>query len=602
MSNPLFWWKDGVIYQLVVPSFLDTNSDGLGDLRGVIDRLEYLQWLGIRAVWLSPVYPSPLAELGYDVSDFQNIEPKFGTLEDFAHLVDEAHRRHLKIILDWVPNHTSAEHPWFKESRATRDNPKREWYIWRNPKQDGSPPTNWISVFGGSVWEWDEQTKQYYLHSFLEKQPDLNWRSPDVQAAMLNNLRFWLEKGVDGFRIDALDLLIKDDQFRDNPPNPDYQEDQGPDGRLLPEFTRDQPAVHDIVARMRSVVGEYGADKLLAGELYLPIEKVVTYYGHHTAPELHLPLNLKLAWTEWNAGELSRTIEQYEQQVPPHGWPAWTISTHDCLRLAMRCQGEQPRVAAMLLLTLRGTPTHYYGEEVGMRGVPIPPEHAVDPQGRRTGRNRDPERTPMQWDGGQHAGFSSGEPWLPIGDDVETANVASQSGHPGSLLALYRRLFALRRGESTLITGRYEPVGCRHPLLAYRRVTDETTFLIVLNLGNNSQTLAMEQSFRGRIIVSTFLDREGEEVLPKIELRGDEGLVVSVSHQAEGKPPGAPGNALCIQLRQAFRKFGKNLRDFFKTDHPVHMIMQKSISRHKGSGSFLRVLSQGHPLMPGDGF
>jgi alpha-glucosidase len=505
----------------------------MGDLRGVIDRLEYLQWLGVRAVWLTPIYPSPLADLGYDVRDFQSIEPRFGTMDDFDALIAEAHRRDLKIILDWVPNHTSDEHPWFVESRSNQENPKREWYIWRDPKPDGSPPNNWISVFGGSVWQWDPQTEQFYLHTFLEKQPDLNWRNPDVQSAMLDTLRFWLGRGVDGFRIDALDLLIKDDQFRDNPPNPDYQEGQGPDNRLLPTFTRDQPGIHEIVARIRGVVDEYRNDTMLAGELYLPIEKIMAYYGNQS-PELQLPLNLKLAWTTWNAEEVGRIIRQYEQQVPPQGWPTWTLSTHDCLRLAMRCRGEQIRVAAMLLCTLRGTPTHYYGEEVGMRGVPIPAEQATDPQGRRIGRNRDPERTPMQWSGEQHAGFSSAEPWLPVAEDFQMANVVSQSENATSLLTLYRRLFVLRSKESTLVIGRYEAVECRKPLLAYRRISDDTLFLIVLNLGNDPQIYELDQSPRGHVTLSTFLDREGEKVLPKLELRGDEGLIISLENPSGG--------------------------------------------------------------------
>jgi alpha-glucosidase len=525
MADPLHWWQDAIIYQLLVPSFSDSNGDGYGDLQGVIQRLDYLQWLGVSAIWLSPVYPSPMADLGYDISDYVNIGPAFGTLSDFEKLVDQAHQHDLKVILDWVPNHTSDEHPWFLESRSNRDHAKRNWYIWRDAKSDRSPPNNWISVFGGSVWEWDDHTEQYYLHTFLSKQPDLNWRNPDVRAAMFDTLRFWLNKGVDGFRIDALDLLIKDEQFRDNPPNPDFQEGQGPDSQLLPHHTRDQPGIHEVVASIRAIADEFGGDRMVAGELYLPVEKVVTYYGGEK-PELHLPFHMQLAWTSWTADKLSRSIGEYLAQVPTGGWPSWIISTHDCLRLAMRCQGEQTRVAAMLLLTLPGTPVHYYGEEIGMKGVPIPGEHAVDPQGRRTGRNRDPERTPMQWNTDHHAGFSTHEPWLPIAEDFHTANVASQSDNPTSLLTLYRRLFALRRERSTLTTGRLEIIAVQGPLLAYQRVGNEENYMILLNFSSTPQTLKWDQTWAPQVCLSTFLDKNQERFHAPFEVRGDEGLIL----------------------------------------------------------------------------
>ena len=242
MSDVRPWWQDGVIYQIVVPSFLDTNGDGLGDLPGVLQRVEYLEWLGVEAVWLSPIYPSPLADLGYDIADFTAIEPRFGTLNDFDLLLQECHRRGMKLLLDWVPNHTSTEHSWFQESISSRANPKRDWYIWQDPKPDGSPPTNWVSMFGGGAWQWHEPTGQYYLHTFLDQQADLNWRNPDVQEAMYDTLRFWLDRGVDGFRIDAIDLLLKDDQFRDNPPNPDWQEGEPYANKLFTKYTRNQRA------------------------------------------------------------------------------------------------------------------------------------------------------------------------------------------------------------------------------------------------------------------------------------------------------------------------------------------------------------------------
>ena len=296
MHGALSWWQEGIIYQVVVRSFLDTNGDGNGDLSGVINRLDYLQWLGVHAIWLSPIYPSPLGDLGYDLTDYTAVHPDVGTLEDLDHLLEMAHSRGMKILLDWVANHTSDHHPWFQESRSSRDNPKRDWYLWRDPGADGSPPNNWVSIFGGSGWTWDHTTEQYYYHTFLEGQPDLNWRHPEVQKAVFDAMRFWLDRGVDGFRIDATCLLVSDEQFRDNPPNPDFDPStQLPDGALLAEYTRDQPETHAVLRMMRQVVDAYG-DRVLLGEIYLPVDKLVTYYGSDEGAELHLPINLNLSW------------------------------------------------------------------------------------------------------------------------------------------------------------------------------------------------------------------------------------------------------------------------------------------------------------------
>jgi alpha-glucosidase len=383
-------------------------------------------------------------------------------------------------------------------------------------------------VFGGSAWQWHEQTEQFYYHSFLESQPDLNWRNPEVQAAVFDAMRFWLGRGVDGFRVDAASWLIKDDQFRDNPPNPNYNpEKDGPDQQVVPLYTWDQPGVHELIADMRRVVDEFD-DRLLIGELVLPIEKIVTYYGDDQ-PEFHLPLNMHLIWADWNAVEVGRIIENYEQQRPDNGWPTWTISTHDFPRVATRVQGEQTRIAAMLLMTLGGTPTHYYGEEVGMQGVPIPPEEARDPQGQRIGRNRDPERTPMQWDDSTKAGFTSGEPWLPIGEDVQAANVAAQAEDPRSLLTLYRRLIELRREQPVLVAGVTEVVSYENPLLAYKRIGEDRQYLVVLNMAGKPQSYGIGHQARGLILLSTFLDRMDEQVQDTIELRADEGVIISLS-------------------------------------------------------------------------
>ena len=520
------WWQDRVIYQLLVPSFQDSNGDGWGDLPGVTRQLEYVEWLGVGAIWLSPIFRSPMRELGYDVSQYQDVDPRFGTLEDLDRLVAGAHSRGMKVLIDWVPNHTATDHPWFVESRSSRDNPKRDWYIWRDARADGSPPTNWISVFGGSVWEKDERTGQYYCHTFLPEQADLNIRNPEVRAALACAMRFWLDRGIDGFRLDALSLLVKDDQFRDNPPNPHYNPDvNAPDEALLPQYTRHQPFVHELTAEWRRLVDEYG-DRVLLGELYLPSAEIVSFYGTPDRPELHLPLNMQLAWQPWDAHQLGSAIAEYVSLVPDHGWPAWPLSTHDYLRIAARVPHHQARTAALLLCTLRGTPILYYGEEIGMHGVPIDPAHARDPQGRRIGRNRDPERTPMQWNDDPGAGFTTGEPWLPVSEDRTCASVAAQAPDTRSLLTLYRRLMGLREADPALARGTMAINSHVPPLIGYWRETPERRLLVVLNLSPDPQTYDIPDAAQGRIVLSSWLDREGEPVGHTIPLRSDEGLIV----------------------------------------------------------------------------
>jgi alpha-glucosidase len=524
----LRWWQKGVIYQLVVPSFLDSDGDGLGDLTGIVARLDYLQWLGVDSVWLSPCYRSPFRDLGYDVTDYCDIDPRFGSLETFDRLLEEAHRRDIRVILDWAANHTSAQHPWFRESRSDVQNPRRDWYLWRDPRSDGSPPNNWVSVFGGSAWQWDAATSQYYLHTFLDSQPDLNWREPGVREAMRSAMRFWLDRGVDGFRLDAAALLLKDPEFRDNPPNPDFRPGDLPDSALKPAHTRNQPGLHDLLCELRSVLARYRRERVLLGEFYLPHEELVTFYGGQS-PELHLPLNLALTWTEWRASDVSRTLERYHALVCDRGWPTTTLDTHDQPRVATRAGVGQTRVAAMLLLTQRGTPTLYYGDEIGMSGAAIPAEQAIDPQGRRTGRNRDPVRTPMQWSAELHAGFSTVEPWLPIGEDAATANVDVQGRDAGSLLTLHRRLIELRAAEPVLVEGLHEQAAAEEPIVAYRRLLPSRRVLVVLNLSGAPASYELGADAGGVVLLSAFLDREREVVEGRIALRPDEGLIVALT-------------------------------------------------------------------------
>jgi alpha-glucosidase len=524
------WWQEGVIYQIYPRSFQDSNGDGVGDLQGVISRLDYLQELGVQAIWISPIFPSPMADFGYDISDYQDIHPLFGTMADFDALLQDVHRRGMKLLLDLVPNHTSDQHPWFVESRSSRDNPKRDWYLWQDARADGSEPNNWLSVFGGSGWEWDEKTGQYYYHGFLKEQPDLNWRNPEVQQAMLDVIRFWFDKGVDGFRIDVLWHIIKDERLRDNPPNPDYKPHEPTYCQVLPVYSTDQPEVHQFVRMLREVADAY-EDRVLIGEIYLPIEKLMIYYGLDNQG-VHLPYNFQLLSLPWEPGRLAAAVDEYEGALPPEGWPNWVLGNHDQSRIANRVGKAQARVAAMLLLTLRGTPTIYYGDEIGMTNVEIPPEEVQDPQGlNMPGLNlsRDPYRTPMQWDNSAHAGFTKGDPWLRLAKDYAGVNVKQQQDDPTSVLRLYKKLLLLRQQEPALKTGSYAPVRTGEPFFAYTRETDGQRFLIVLNLSHDPALFKPDHfSFAGKVEVATSADLEGEHVREDkpYKIEGDTGVII----------------------------------------------------------------------------
>ena len=532
------WWREAVIYQVYPRSFMDTSGDGVGDLVGITEKLDYLSWLGVDAIWLSPIYPSPMADFGYDVSDYTDIHPLFGTLSDFDRLLSEAHRLGLKVILDFVPNHTSDEHPWFVESRASRESPKRDWYLWRDPKPDGSPPNNWESYFGGSAWEWDESTGQYYLRLFTKKQPDLNWRNLAVREAMYDAMRFWFGKGVDGFRIDTLWLLVKDERFRDNPENPDWKEGDWLLNRQSRVYSGDRPEVHEVVREMRAVADEYG-DKVLVGEIYLPLERLLMYYGEDLKG-MHLPFNFQLVTMEgWDAQTVRRLVDDYETALPEGAWPNWVLGNHDVPRIATRVGAEGARLAAMLLLVLRGTPTLYYGDEIGMEDVPVPPEMARDPQGRLfPGYGRDPVRTPMRWDtSAPNAGFcrKGVAPWLPVGGDVERVNVEAQRGDPGSMLSLTRRLISLRRTTPALRFGSYEPAaGVPEDCFAFSRRLNEQEVFVALNFSAEGAEVLLPGATddrRWRVLLSTCAeDREGRELRRAARLSGHEGLLLTPDH------------------------------------------------------------------------
>jgi alpha-glucosidase len=523
------WWQKGIVYQIYPRSFQDSNGDGVGDLPGIASRLDYLKWLGVDAIWISPIFRSPMKDFGYDVADYCDIDPLFGTLADFDELLEETHRRGLKLILDFVPNHTSDHHPWFLESRSSPDSPKRDWYIWRDAKPDGSPPNNWLANFGGIAWTWDAHTQQYYYHAFLSEQPDLNWRNPEVQQAMMDVLRFWLGKGVDGFRVDVMNHIIKDAALPDNPPNPLWKEGDHPYRRLIPQYSQDQPEVHDIVAMMRRVFDEFD-DRVLIGEIYLPIERLMRYYGPNS-DGANLPFNFQLVTKPWEARVIAATIDRYEAALPPNAWPNWVLGNHDRPRIATRTGRAQARVAAMALLTLRGTPTMYYGDEIGMEDVHVPPDRLVDPPGIEIGpaAGRDPERTPMQWDASPNAGFTDAEPWLPIAEDYHHHSVAAERDDQASTLSLYRALIGLRRAEPALSVGSYTAVPADGDVLAYIREHQGSRLLIALNLGGDEQRLPLGESLRGEVLLTTRLDRAGKRVSGNLTLPPDEGVIVRLA-------------------------------------------------------------------------
>jgi alpha-glucosidase len=523
------WWQTGVLYQIYPRSFHDSNGDGVGDLRGIASKLPYLQRLGVDAIWISPIFPSPMADFGYDVADYAGVDPIFGTLDDFRALLTEAHQRGIRVILDYVPNHSSNEHPWFVESRSSRGNEKRDWYIWRDPAPDGGPPNNWRSVFGGSAWTFDAHTGQYYYHAFLKEQPDLNWRHPGVREAMFGALRFWLDLGVDGFRIDVIWHLMKDQELRNNPPNPEPHRAKSPYYELLPIYSCDQPEIHELIEAMRALADEY-EDRVLIGEIYLPVEKLITYYGREGGG-IHLPYNFQLISLPWQARTIAAAIDAYEALLPQFAWPNWVLGNHDKPRIASRAGDAQARVAAMLLLTLRGTPTIYYGDELGMRDVPIPPELEQDPYGKNVpgrGLGRDPVRTPMQWSDAPHAGFTTGTPWLPVASDYRSMNVEAEERDPQSMLTLHRRLIELRRATPALHSGAYASLPAPEGVVAYVRKEAGALIVVALNFTAAPVTFDLPSlDLHGTIALSTHLDREGERVSRSVLLRPDEGVVAT---------------------------------------------------------------------------
>jgi alpha-glucosidase len=496
------WWRGAVIYQIYPRSFQDSNGDGVGDLPGIIERLDYVAGLDVDAIWVSPFFKSPMADFGYDVSDYRAVDPMFGALEDFDRLVTEAHRRGLKVMIDQVLSHTSAEHPWFQESRSSRTNPKADWYVWADPREDGSPPNNWQAIFGGPAWRWEPRRRQYYLHNFLDSQPDLNFHHPQVPAAMLENLEFWLRRGIDGVRLDAVNFCYHDRRLRDNPAKPESERTGrgfSPDNPYAYQYhwyNNTQPENLAFMERVRRLLDAYPGVAAL-GEISSEdsLGTMAEYVGEH---RLHMAYSFELLTDEYRAAHIRNTVEALEQRMP-HGWPCWTISNHDVARVLTRWGGEHasPRLATVLsamVCSLRGSVCVYQGEELGLPEAGVPYEALRDPFGIAFWPNfkgRDGCRTPMPWLDHVGGGFSQGVPWLPVAAEHLPLAVSRQERDPDSPLNGFRRFLRWRREQPALRWGEIRFLELPEPLLGFTRELDGKRVLAVFNLGPQAQRVAL---------------------------------------------------------------------------------------------------------------
>ena len=476
------WWKEGVIYHIYPRSFQDSNGDGSGDLRGILKRLDYFEFLGIKILYLCPIFKSPMVDNGYDISDFKDIDPMFGNMRDFDDLLREVHGKEMKLVLDFVPNHTSDQHPWFQESRSSKDNPKRDWYVWRDPAPEGGPPNNWASVFGGSAWSYDGQTKQYYLHQFCPEQPDLNLRNVEVRHALVDVLRFWLDRGVDGFRVDAVAHLVEDEKFRDEPTRPDYDPLHPNYDHLDHIYTKNLGDNHKIVQEWRATLDEYeDSYRILIGEILSENpQDIIRYYGGLFRTEFDFPFNFVLLGLNKfiSAEEIYGKISDYLGSLPKGAWPNWVLGNHDVTRICSKVDQEYCSALNVLLLTLPGTAVTYYGEELGMTDADTPLKSSKD--------FRDPQRSPMQWSDGQNAGFSvAAKTWLPVARNFLTVNVEAQKADATSPLHLYQELLRLR-SLKTFRGLNFKFVHVDTSVLAYTRSNNESNFLVVINFGHDT--------------------------------------------------------------------------------------------------------------------
>jgi alpha-glucosidase len=502
-SHP--WWQKSVFYEIYPRSFADAKNTGMGNIAGITSKLDYLKQLGVGALWITPCYPSPQVDFGYDISDYTAIAPEYGTMQDFDKLMAESKKRDIKIIMDLVMNHTSDQHPWFSESRSSKNNPKRDWYVWRDPKPDGSPPNNWQSLFGHSAWTLDPKTNQYYYHFFYPEQPDLNWRNPEVKKAMFDAARFWLDKGVAGFRLDAICTLFEDPELTNNPVKPGATNKYG-DAEMIDKYNHMacQPELHQALRDFRAMMDSYPGDRVIIGETVgEKVEDLSAMYGQHL-DEIQLPMNF--FFTDVNklsATEFRKQIEAWDKN-PEGGWPVYLFSNHDQVRHYDRYgdgkhNDDIAKLTATMLMTLRGTPILYYGEEIGMtNNDPKRVEDVKDPIGKigwPKEKGRDGERTPMQWSAAKNAGFSDAKPWLPVAGNYKTHNVAAEEANPNSILNFYKTLTHLRKTNNTLATGGYISLNRTDPnVLAYLRNGTQSTVVVALNMTDKPQPFKFDAS------------------------------------------------------------------------------------------------------------
>ena len=500
------WWKHGVIYHIYPRSFMDSNGDGIGDIQGITSKLDYLADFGIDGIWLSPVFLSPNVDFGYDVSDYRRIDPDYGTMDDFKKLIETAHSMSIRVISDMILNHTSDQHAWFKESRSSADSLKRHWYIWRDGYR-GGPPNNWKSAVGGSAWTLDETSGQYYYHSFFKEQPDLNWRNPILPVVFFEELKFWLDMGIDGFRLDVINLIAKDKKFRDNPYMfgiPFFQKQV---------FTRNRRKSHKLVMELRKQIDQY-KDKVIVGEIYTmpPGNSEIAASYLAGGKGMHMAFDFSLIFRTWSARNYYKCISNWYTNIPEQGWPCNVLSNHDLMRSVDRVpwrrhKNEKAMVAAALLLTIKGTPFIYYGEEIGMRNGRIGYGEMQDSLGKRFWpffRGRDKARTPMQWTDGKHAGFSSGKPWLPMNHDSFHRNVERLSKDPDSLLNVYRNIISIRKTSLALQQGRWVPlITGQRGILAYARIYNENRVVVILNFTAGRKYISLPEHSFGTVLFST---------------------------------------------------------------------------------------------------
>lgn len=526
------WPLGSIIYQIYPRSFKDSNGDGVGDLAGILGKVDYLAELGVNAVWLSPIYPSPQADFGYDISDFTDIDPMFGTLSDFDRLVSALHERGIKVMMDYVPNHTSSLHPWFLESRSSLDNPKRDWYVWADGKEDGSPPNNWLSNFGGSAWTFDHMTHQYYYHAFAKEQPDLNWRNPNVVNAMLDVLRFWLERGVDGFRVDAVYFLFEDPKLTDESPNPNWVlGTHSEHDSLIHDKTFELPETLAMMKQFTQVLQEY-EDKFMVTEVYAGLAQLIQMY-QTIGWRWYTPFNFSFITLPWKAELHKAFIDEYDKALGDLYLPSYVLGNHDKHRVATRIGKIQARVAATALFTLRGLPFVYYGDEIGMTDTPIPLAMVKDTYEITSpglGLGRDPERTPMQWNDAENAGFTTGAPWLPVNENKTTVNVTKEEQDPQSMLSLYKLLIKLKKHHPALRDGTYIPVDAKvENIFAFERQTATEKVLVLLNFDDKDKKITLDVP-EGTVLCSASMSlQEGEKItLSDYTLKGNEGLVLQL--------------------------------------------------------------------------